>query len=167
MANMANAKATYSSKVRLGNWSEDAFGAQLAANPRPSEKTTTVTKDEFPRHPESAYTDRAQPTGSRDSGTSFSEMFGHAGAAEGKAHFVTSDPITGRAPRRSDVQRKRAKELNSEQSVRSLFARFCAGVLVGLSVWLLRVTVVGCGLLLLLLGRGRVAAYNGDVGGLN
>lgn len=116
MSNLANAKSTYSSKTRIGNWSEDQFGKELASQPRPEVKHTTIAQEDFPRHPTSVYQNRTMPTGTRDSGATFADMFGHRGAASGKDHFQTSDPING-GQRRSGAARKRAKQLNAEKSV--------------------------------------------------
>ena len=114
---LTNTKQTYSSKVRLGNWTEDQFGAELAAQPRQQVKHASVQQDSFPRHPQEAYTNRAQPNASRDSGLTFAEMFGHRGASSGKAHFQTSDPIAGK-DRKSGAARKKAKQRNADRNVR-------------------------------------------------
>lgn len=110
-------KAVYNNpKVRLGNWSEDQFGAELAAQPRQQAKSKSVAQESYPRHSTQAYVNKATPSGTRDSGASFAEMFGHRGAASGADHFRTSDPISG-GKRVSGAGRKRAKKINSESTV--------------------------------------------------
>mmetsp|Transcript_47971 Transcript_47971/g.71068 ORF Transcript_47971/g.71068 Transcript_47971/m.71068 type:complete len:163 (-) Transcript_47971:15-503(-) len=109
-------KAVYNNpKVRLGNWSEDQFGAELAAQPRQQAKSKSVAQESYPRHSTQAYVNKATPSGTRDSGASFAEMFGHRGAASGADHFRTSDPISG-GKRVSGAGRKRAKKINSEST---------------------------------------------------
>lgn len=93
---LTNTKGNYSSKVRLGNWSEDQYGRELATQPRRQENIVSLAQESYPRHPTSVYSNKATPSGTRDSGATFSEMFGHRGAATGKDQFQTSDPISGK-----------------------------------------------------------------------
>jgi hypothetical protein len=139
---LTNTKNTYSSKVRVGNWSEDHFGAQLASAPREEVRPASLAQESYPRHDPAVYAAKTVPAGTRDSGSSFADSFGHRGAEEGAAHFQTSDPITGK-DRRSDATRSKAKAINADSTVRCLPVCACVRVCV-YSVCTLCVCVCVC-----------------------
>ena len=125
MSGIANHKNSYSTGVKVGNWVEDTIGGELASGARSSSFSTGIGQSEarakfqdFSKHPEYKYDNT--PVTSRDSGTTYEQMFGHRGADPSAERFKTTNQIMNSAGAKSSSRgnvkmRERARALEKSR----------------------------------------------------